>query len=571
MSSIKLNIANELKFYNIYIHRNTPPFIPPLVRPVIKEFSENCMENIMKKKMLILKLFLVTFITTFFGCASVPGKNDSSNLILIKAPKEIVNPSGDVKKFFQHEWDAINQRRYLAHQRKDYPIGSDHPPRNTIGLALSGGGIRSNAFQLGILAGFYEAGCLPEIDYISSVSGGSWAAASYLFTKSGDHDFFNGIDQLNSRHLIKKQGELNREEWRKAIVKSVLPETEGEFRDLLYKDLSVKENLMEKPYFIINATHSNMPTEFPTEYNFNIQFTRDAIIAPADCKSEGDFCSWWFQKVPWSLPTAGGLGKGFMIRNRKDSDYQLYVNTFLSPWQYTQELRLSDILTASSAVVTKSYGNWISIKKNGITLGGGPEGNLRDKYRLSDGGKSENLGAIALMQRGVDMIIVSQMAQDSNIEFSDFKLLNNQLKNKFEMEIYHGEAIKENIKCRSQLYSESKYGYGKNNEKATGEIIFIKPTFNNIYGFKKWLKNKLESAPPSTTSKLQLVWDALYESTNKKSSGYCFKVPFPQHPTFSFKYEDGIIQAYYLLGKYVIETTDIKNRINKRAISSPKE
>ena len=69
---------------------------------------------------------------------------------------------------------------------------SDSPPvpdaiyrqahkQNLIGLALSGGGIRSATFNLGVLQGLAEVGLLRFIDYLSTVSGGgyigSWLAS----------------------------------------------------------------------------------------------------------------------------------------------------------------------------------------------------------------------------------------------------------------------------------------------------------------------------------------------------------------------------------------------------------
>jgi patatin-like phospholipase len=45
------------------------------------------------------------------------------------------------------------------------------------GLALSGGGIRSATFNLGILQGLAQLGMLREIDYLSTVSGGGYIAA----------------------------------------------------------------------------------------------------------------------------------------------------------------------------------------------------------------------------------------------------------------------------------------------------------------------------------------------------------------------------------------------------------
>ena len=43
------------------------------------------------------------------------------------------------------------------------------------GLALSGGGIRSATFNLGLLQALNEKGVLPRIDYLSTVSGGGYA------------------------------------------------------------------------------------------------------------------------------------------------------------------------------------------------------------------------------------------------------------------------------------------------------------------------------------------------------------------------------------------------------------
>ncbi len=49
-----------------------------------------------------------------------------------------------------------------------------------VGLALSGGGIRSASFATGVMQGLHELGYLDHVGYISSVSGGGYAAAWYL-------------------------------------------------------------------------------------------------------------------------------------------------------------------------------------------------------------------------------------------------------------------------------------------------------------------------------------------------------------------------------------------------------
>ena len=63
------------------------------------------------------------------------------------------------------------------------PVPPEHPPevRNLVGLAFSGGGIRSASFNLGVLQGLESRGVLWIFDYLSTVSGGgfigSWWSA----------------------------------------------------------------------------------------------------------------------------------------------------------------------------------------------------------------------------------------------------------------------------------------------------------------------------------------------------------------------------------------------------------
>jgi hypothetical protein len=51
--------------------------------------------------------------------------------------------------------------------------------RANLGIALSGGGSKAGAFAIGVLAGLADADLLDTADYISSVSGGSYAAYFY--------------------------------------------------------------------------------------------------------------------------------------------------------------------------------------------------------------------------------------------------------------------------------------------------------------------------------------------------------------------------------------------------------
>ena len=55
----------------------------------------------------------------------------------------------------------------------------------TVGLALSGGGIRSATVSLGILQKLAGAGLLKHVDYLSTVSGGGYIGAASRFMKAG--------------------------------------------------------------------------------------------------------------------------------------------------------------------------------------------------------------------------------------------------------------------------------------------------------------------------------------------------------------------------------------------------
>jgi len=76
-----------------------------------------------------------------------------------------------------------------------------HPPvLEVTALALSGGGIRSASFSLGVVQALNAYGCLPRIDYLSTVSGGGYlgSALSASLKKSGGEFVFGKPAQLGT-------------------------------------------------------------------------------------------------------------------------------------------------------------------------------------------------------------------------------------------------------------------------------------------------------------------------------------------------------------------------------------
>ena len=78
------------------------------------------------------------------------------------------------------EADWIRSRRAAA----DAAAGSIGPDAPLVGLALSGGGIRSAAFNMGVLQALSRSGLLARVDYLSTVSGGGYVGSCLSWLRS---------------------------------------------------------------------------------------------------------------------------------------------------------------------------------------------------------------------------------------------------------------------------------------------------------------------------------------------------------------------------------------------------
>src|SRR5215471_12834121 len=107
----------------------------------------------------------------------------------------------DFAEVFRGEINSINKRRRkngrdpIALEREPFETSDGTEPlrpkedANVLGIALSGGGVRSAAFCLGALQGLREADVLSKADYLSTVSGGGYIGASVSagMTDDGGH------------------------------------------------------------------------------------------------------------------------------------------------------------------------------------------------------------------------------------------------------------------------------------------------------------------------------------------------------------------------------------------------
>src|SRR6185295_1266837 len=101
------------------------------------------------------------------------------------------------------ENESINKRRSRIGRDKVRQISAKGgvPVYDTVALSLSGGGIRSAAFSLGVLQALNHQGVLNKIDYLSTVSGGGYIGTSLSATMSmsrGEFVFERGEQSQNT-------------------------------------------------------------------------------------------------------------------------------------------------------------------------------------------------------------------------------------------------------------------------------------------------------------------------------------------------------------------------------------
>ncbi|MBI1815037.1 MAG: patatin-like phospholipase family protein [Deltaproteobacteria bacterium] len=100
---------------------------------------------------------------------------------------------------FKTVWDKEREAIAAARQRRAQDSGTPLLPdaKDPVGLAFSGGGIRSATFNLGVLQGLAELAVLPRIDYLSTVSGGgyigSWLTA-WIYHQHGVRNVYRRLE-----------------------------------------------------------------------------------------------------------------------------------------------------------------------------------------------------------------------------------------------------------------------------------------------------------------------------------------------------------------------------------------
>ena len=80
----------------------------------------------------------------------------------------------DEPRIVSSERMLADERHQLMSRRDRLALNGAAKEPDWLGVACSGGGIRSGTFNLGVLQALSGLGLLPYIDYLSTVSGGGF-------------------------------------------------------------------------------------------------------------------------------------------------------------------------------------------------------------------------------------------------------------------------------------------------------------------------------------------------------------------------------------------------------------
>ncbi len=449
---------------------------------------------------------------------SPAGYDPANPLYLLAAPGD---RQADPDRYFGHEYQQINARRGATNQ--------SIRPDNLLGLAMSGGGIRSAAFQLGILSGIHstkykDRPILEQVDYISSVSGGSWASGAYWGTTNSDDAFFANLDAYaksgtNARNW-QAAARILRHEQRVSIFDVTTQRKERWQDDIKYAycadgDIDLSKHLSDtrclktrgRPYPIFNSTHSFVCREDAKLGSYPFETTPDYVGTIVDSTKSG-YSGFFMSLSATNLVWAND--KWLWFGDRPGS-------------------MLSLALAHSSGVV----GGLPFLLQYSMTAsrGGAPIPGMRATYNLDDGGKSDNLGLLPLLERGVNTIIVSQMGQDDNL--IDLPFSREQARTYLRANLYE----KFNPLTVPLVHNES-YQCGRKSGAQQGKLILIRPTPRNV---REFLHNLERNNRPA--------FDEFFQEEKSLDEHV-----FPMTATMRQEYSTILIRSYYLLGKYIAET-----------------
>lgn len=377
-----------------------------------------------------MKTLLITILLFLLGCSNTSSRVEGN--VIVKTREEIM----DIE---------VN---YI-----------EKAPKDSIGLALSGGGVRSASFNIGFLGGLYNRGVLDDIDYISSVSGGGFAAYWY-FTKLNwnqeeEENFFKmrelyeideTVENDLSKYRFQEYLELNMK-----MGRYPLDASDSSLDSLKTAGSITWRSIYNFPFALVDTLQISRLTE--NNFTPLPDYMRNSIERiygfypekgnTSMSKSRGEYTnrgekSWRLEKfgfeelkkmyesnkgLPlWIIGTTADVNNNWPrwtnswkeAPELSQSYFEFTPITYGNEWYgFHETLKISENIShfvqTSSAAIDSA--NTYNLKSSGILTSFVSTGNYveleKESVYLTDGGHSENLGVYPLIKRGVGKIIIS--------------------------------------------------------------------------------------------------------------------------------------------------------------------
>jgi hypothetical protein len=320
---------------------------------------------------------LLTISILFFSCSTLK----------IDIPRQ-----NGIKGYYGKNADSIKHyAQENANKIKQFYLNDDL----NWGLAMSGGGIRSAAFNIGALKALYDMNFLDTVEIISSVSGGSYASGWY---------FSNGVE-TNSKNI--GYALLNED----VILKNICK-------------LQNKSNSLRIPTMVSSIFLPPNAAFKKYQKGINRTFLSDSIGL-----SQISFLQKHIK--------AGNIPQLIInstISSKPGNDWLSSVFEFTPFNKGNPEIGFSDdsSITLSEAITISGAALKLKLRRkicNDSSL-------IQNKFiPLTDGGHSENLGAISLIRRGVKNIIIVDAEHNKDYSFDGYKILKSSIKKELNLTI----------------------------------------------------------------------------------------------------------------------------------------
>ncbi len=324
------------------------------------------------------------------------------------------------------------------------PVEARHQVGNEWGVALSGGGIRSALFNLGLLKWMYDSRFLDRIDIISSVSGGGytayWLYANQAANPSVPRFAYGSLDESQFSKsvceiLVNGNFVTN---WDIAgAVANPFDRAHDMYERKLQRTFGVKDH---------HLTVSDLQRSLQGKARVPYWILNSTLVDPAPKEGWADGL---FEMTP-------------LLKGNHAFRY--------SEWQHGQDIWLLEAVAVSGAAVREVIKQHVP----------NPIPQLyRPTIEIDDGGHSENLGAVALIRRGVKNIVIGDGEHDPKWDFPAYRNLQARLRRwGVKLEIRDLDtyltAVRANPQARSPKHTVYKGTVTNTATNYSGTVYYIK-------------------------------------------------------------------------------------------------